>query len=344
MEKNRLAYVDYWSHQSTRSGDFLREILSEEFEITDFWWKPKDKIPLNEINKFEYIFFFHVMFPHQIMKKLEKKKIMWAPMYDALNFRSSFLKSIFWKQISNLGIKVLEFSDKITQSIGKEEVDTLKLNYFIKPNFCSPIDQQEKLNIFFWDRGRIKIEDWLHLFNQKDINQIVYFPKADPGTKIINDENLIKNKNYNINLIDQKFLKKSEYLSLFEKCNVFIAPRKKEGIGITIVEAVSKGMFVVGYNDSTMNEYVPEKKVGFLFDEKTTDKINTKDIIENYEYRKKYAELNYNKWIQSKKKIIPLLKQEPKFIKKIHFIPLFLIDDIKFLIKKLFNINFFYYH
>ena len=52
MEKKRLAYVDYWSHKYTKSGDFLREIFSEEFEITDFWWKPNDKIPLNEINKF----------------------------------------------------------------------------------------------------------------------------------------------------------------------------------------------------------------------------------------------------------------------------------------------------
>ncbi len=309
MEKKRLAYVDYWSHQYTRSGDFLREILSEEFEITDFWWKPNNKIPLNEINKFEYIFFFHVMFPHQIMKKLEKKKIMWAPMYDALNFRNSFLKSIFWKQISNLGIKVLEFSDKITESIGKEEIDSLRLNYFIKSNFSSSIDQQMKLNIFFWDRGRIKIDDWLHLFDQEDINQIVYFPKADPGTKIVNNDNLIKKKNYNINLIDKKFLPKSEYLSLFEKCNVFIAPRKKEGIGITIVEAISKGMFVVGYNDSTMNEYISDKKVGFIFDEKTTEKINTKDIIENYEHRKKYAELSYIKWIQNKKKIIQLISR-----------------------------------
>ena len=56
MEKKRLAYVDYWSHQYTRSGDFLREMLSEEFEITDFWWKPNEKIPLDEINKFENIF------------------------------------------------------------------------------------------------------------------------------------------------------------------------------------------------------------------------------------------------------------------------------------------------
>ena len=198
MEKKRLAYVDYWSHKYTKSGDFLREILSEEFEITNFWWKPKDKIPLNEINKFEYIFFFHVMFPYQIMKKLKEKKIMWAPMYDALNFRNFFFKSIFWKQISNLGIKVLKFSDKITQSIGTEEIDSLKLNYFIKPNFTSSISQQTKLNIFFWDRGRIKIDDWLHLFNQKEINEIVYLPRPDPGMKIINNDDLIQKKKINI--------------------------------------------------------------------------------------------------------------------------------------------------
>ena len=344
MEKKRLAYVDYWSHQYTKSGDFLREILSEEFEITDFWWKENNKIPLNEIDKFEYIFFFHAMFPHQIMKKFKKKKIMWAPMYDALNFRNSFFRSIFWKQISNLGIKVLKFSNKITESIGKEEIDTLSLNYFLEPNFSSNADKPIKLNIFFWDRGRVKIDDWLHLFDQEDINEIVYFPKADPGMKIVQNDNLIKNKNYNINLIDKKFLPKNEYLSLFKKCNVFIAPRKKEGIGIAIVEALSKGMFVVGYNDSTMNEYVHENKVGFIFDENTKEKINTKDIIENYEFRKKNSELNYNKWVQNKKKIIPLLKQDPKIIKKMHFLPLFLLDDIKFLIKKLFNINFFYYH
>jgi hypothetical protein len=343
MGKKKLAYIDYWTHQYTRSGDFLREILSEEFEITDFWWKEKKKIPLDKINEFEYIFFFHVMFPHQIMKKLSKKKIMWAPMYDALNFKNSFFKSIFWKQISNLGIKVLKFSDKITESIEKEDVDSLKLNYFIKPNFHSLIEKQTKLNIFFWDRGRIKVNDWLRLFDKNKINEIVYLPRPDPGMKIINNNNLIKTK-INFKFIDKKYLPKNEYLSIFKKCNVFIAPRKKEGIGITIVEALSKGMFIVGYNDSTMNEYIKDKQIGFIFDEKTEDKINIKNIIGNYKHRKKYAEKNYNKWIQDKKKIIPLLKKENKIIKKIHFIPLFLMDDIKFLVKKIFNINFFYYY
>ena len=305
MEKKRLAYVDYWSHKYTKSGDFLREILSEEFEIVNFWWNPKEKIPLDEINKFDYIFFFHVMFPHQLMKKLNGKKIMWAPMYDALNFRNFFFKSIFWKQISNLGIKVLKFSDKITDSIGSEEVESLKLNYFIKPNFSSKIVQNNKLNIFFWDRGRIRLDDWLHFFNENEINQIIYFPRPDPGMTIVSNENIFKKKELTFKLINKKFLPKEEYLDIYEECNVFIAPRKKEGIGITIVEAISKGMFVVGFDDSTMNEYIPNNKIGFIFKKNTKEKINLNDILQNFTYRKKYAEISYNEWTDKKKKILP---------------------------------------
>tara|TARA_B100000767_G_scaffold263746_1_gene277849 strand:- start:88 stop:1125 length:1038 start_codon:yes stop_codon:yes gene_type:complete len=343
MKKKRLAYIDYWSHKYTKSGDFLREILSEEFEITDFWWKEKDKIPLNEINEFEYIFFFHVFFPYQVMKKFKNKKIMWAPMYDALNFRSSFFKSIFWKQMSSLGIKVLKFSNKITDSIGKEEIDTLKLDYYLKPELNSTTKESSKLNIFFWDRGRLKFTDWINLFEKKEIGKILCFSRPDSGEEINENKYLDINKEYNFELINKKFMPKEEFWNFMEKCNIFIAPRKKEGIGIAMVEAISRGIYVVGYNDSTMNEYISNDKIGFIFDESTNQKLKSDYVIQNYEYRKKSAEKNYYIWMQDKKKIIPLLKKENKRIKKIHFYPLFIVDDIKFLIKKIFNINFFYY-
>ena len=147
--KKKLAYVDFWSHKYTKSGDFLREILSKEFEIVDFWWKPNMKIPIAKLDKFEHIFFFHAIFPYQVLKRLKNKKIMWAPMYDALNFRNSFFESLYWKQISNLGVKVLKFSNKITESIGNETIDSLKLNYFIKPILYKSINKSKKLNIFF---------------------------------------------------------------------------------------------------------------------------------------------------------------------------------------------------
>tara|TARA_B100000963_G_scaffold361633_1_gene398289 strand:- start:2196 stop:3233 length:1038 start_codon:yes stop_codon:yes gene_type:complete len=343
MKKKRLAYIDYWSHKHTRSGDFLRELLSEKFEITDFWWKEKEKIPFNEINEYEYIFFFHVFFPYQIMKKFKNKKIMWAPMYDALNFKNSFFEAIFWKQMSSLGIKILKFSNKISKSIGKEKIESLNLNYFLKPEFGSQTDEYSKLNIFFWDRGRIKIDEWLKLFNKNEINKIVYFPKPDPGEHINNEQYIKIKDEYNFELIEKKFMPKNEFINLMKKCNVFIAPRKKEGIGIAMVEAISRGIYVVGYNDSTMNEYIKDNKIGFIFDENTRDKLNSEYIIKNYEYRKKNSEKSYNIWKIEKEKIISLLEKENMKINKISFYPLFLLDDIKFLLKKIFNINFFYY-
>ena len=127
-----------------------------------------------------------------------------------------------------------------------------------------------------------------------------------------------------------------------EKYNVFVAPRKKEGIGISIVEAISRGIFIVGYNDSTMNEYISNNKIGFIFDKKTKNKIGLDDVIKNYDFRNDNAKINYNKWQEDKKKIIPLLEKDTHNVKKIHFFPLFFLDDIKFILKKLFQLNSYY--
>ena len=243
--------------------------------------------------------------------------------------------------MSNLGIKVLKFSNKITESIGSEKIDSLRLDYFIKPTLNQSINKSKKLNIFFWDRGRINFNDWYHFFDKKEINQIIYFPMPDLGFNIIDDD-LPNLKEHKIKRIDKKFLSKKEYLKLFKMCNVFVAPRKKEGIGMSIVEAISKGIFLVGYNDSTMNEYISNNKVGFIYDENTNKKINIKNIVNNYEYRNIRAKLNYDKWTRDKNKIIPLLNAESKIVKKMHFFPLFILDDLKFFIKKIFNINFYY--
>ena len=340
--KKKLAYVDYWSHKNTKSGDFLREILSEQFEITDIWWKENDKIPLDQLDQFDYIFFFHVMFPYQIMRRFKNKKIMWAPMYDALNFRNNFFKSIFWKQISNLGIKILIFSKKISESIGSEDIEFLRLKYYLKPMKNNKKKNSSKINIFFWDRGRIRFEDWLKYFHKEDINKITYFQKFDASINTNNENYLEKIKDLKIKKIKENFLPKEKFLELSSDCNVFIASRKKEGIGIALVEAISRGQYIIGYDDATMNEYVTNEKIGFLFKNKNLGKIKIKNIIDNYDYRMENANFKYDEWNNNKKKILKFFDEKVKLVNKIHFIPLFLIDNLKYGLKKIFKINFYY--
>lgn len=340
MLKKKLAFIDYWHHEFTRSGDFLRNILSEEFEITNFWWKPRTKFPIDEIQKYDHVFFFHVMFPYQIMKRFKKKKILWAPMYDALIFKNNFEKKIFWRQISLLGVKILEFSKKVSESIGKENIETLKIRYFIKTQKNAANKISNRIKIFFWDRGQIKINDWIGLFNLSDIDEIIYYPVVDPSRKIIN--NLNEFKDLKITILQKKFLPKNEYLELMNNCNVFIAPRKKEGIGMSIVEALSKGMYIIGFNDSTMDEYITDEKIGYLFNN-DANKININNILNEHEFRLSNSELNYSKWLSQKNKIIPFFNKENLINNKKLIDYLLIYDDFKFYFKKILDKNRFLY-
>ena len=346
--KKKLAYVDFWTHKDTKSGDFLREILSEEFEIKDFWWKPREKFPLNELKKYDYIFFFHIIFPYQHMKHLSGKNIMWAPMYDGLdkygvvNFTNPIFRKIFWRQMSSLGIKILKFSNKIDESIGTIKLETLSLRYYLKPASLNLNNNSNKLKIFFWDRGGIKIKEWIKFFDEKDIDEITYFSKPDYGRIESDIKNLIMNKRLKVNILKENFFTKEKFIQIISKNDVFVCPRKKEGIGMTIVEAISRGMFIIGYNDSTMNEYINESNIGFLFDETTDEKININNILDHYEARKLNAENKYNNWLKQKKDILPLFKKKPTISKKITDKILFMINDINYLFKKILKINYFY--
>ena len=85
---------------------------------------------------------------------------------------------------------------------------------------------------------------------------------------------------------------------------------------MTIVEAISRGMFIIGYNDSTMNEYINESNIGFLFDETTDEKININNILDHYEARKLNAENKYNNWLNKRKIFYLFLKKTYYFKKK----------------------------
>ncbi len=347
-EKKKLAYVDFWTHKDTKSGDFLRDIFSNEFEIVDFWWKPREKFPIDELKKYDHIFFFHIIFPFQFMKKLIGKNITWAPMYDgldkygAVNFTNPLLRKIFWKQMSSIDVKILKFSKKISESIGSININSLELRYYIKPSFSEPRSTNKRLNIFFWDRGGIKFKDWIKHFKEKDINELTYFSKPDYGRSQSYSNELSNNNNFKINFIKDNFLSKEKFIELMTQNDVFIAPRKKEGIGMTIVEAFSRGMFIVGYNDSTMNEYINDNKLGFLFDEKSDQKIDINYILNNFEYRRRKAEQKYNDWTAEKKNILPFVLKKPNIYKKTKINLLFLISDLNFLLKRILRINYFY--
>lgn len=340
--KKKIAFIDYWHHKYTRSGDFLRDEFSKEFEITDFWWSKNSLIPINELKKFDYIFFFQVMYPYRIIKKIGCKNVLWAPMYDGLIFRNNFFKWVFWKQIFDNNIKVLNFSKKTNEYCEINNIEHLQVQYFNKPqNFKENVDLP--FNILFWYRGDVKINDWIEMFNPSDVKKIYYIRTPDPGKKNEEIDKYYLEK-YNIEIIEREFrANKNEFLEYLKKVDIFIAPRKKEGIGLPTIEAISYGKYIVGFDDSTMNEYINDSRVGKLYINDKT-KIDTSYIVQNNKFRFDFAKEKYNSWLKDKSKINQFFLKETKNKNKNFFLRLvFILDDIKNFFKTIMKRNYYKY-
>jgi len=72
-------------------------------------------------------------------------------------------------------------------------------------------------------------------------------------------------KDYNIS-ISEWFKKRADFQDVLHGSNVFFAPRLYEGIGMSFLEAMSKGMCVVAPHFPTMCEYIIHGKTGLLYD------------------------------------------------------------------------------
>ncbi|MDD4251015.1 MAG: glycosyltransferase [Candidatus ainarchaeum sp.] len=302
----KLAFVAWWEwFEKTKSADFLVKTLKKEFEIKKLSrpdWFEKNNIPVQELNKenFNTILFFFALPPANYLRKLNCKNFVWIPMYDGTNgLRLAKLKFLFYKFFN---LKVISFSKKMHYEL-KPFFNSKYFQYYPKPkkqvNFDNP-------KLFFWER-RDDL-DWnfiKNIINQKDFDKITIKQNADGLSK----QNKKIKETKKIKILN-KWLTDKQYEKILDTHNVFIAPSLKEGIGFSFLHALSRGYIIIANNASTMNEYIKDKKTGFLFDFKKPKKIN----LNNKKLLKKISNNTYTQmkngrkiWKTSKKELIKFI-------------------------------------
>jgi glycosyltransferase involved in cell wall biosynthesis len=74
------------------------------------------------------------------------------------------------------------------------------------------------------------------------------------------------------------FPQKEDMQKEMERSAYYISPRKKEGIGMSFLEAMAMGRCVLAHDHATMNEYIEHGKTGFLFDLEKPEAFDIKDV------------------------------------------------------------------
>ena len=293
--KLKLLWFDHSFHRKTMSTNFLKEILEKKFSISVFWddyWKGDEPLPVSEINQYDYVFFFQTLLPFYKLKQI-KAKIIWVPMFD-----SDPLSDMYWHCLSSIPIKILSFSEYLHKKCSEFNIESLSLKYYLPPAFSDDIPKTGR-HYFFWYRGSLRFSDIKVFIDPQNVDSFVYRSAPDPYFK---EESFSKEdiEKYKLQIIrDVKFDSQEKYLELLKKSNIYIAPRRIEGIGISFLEAMAMGMVVVAYNNGTMNEYITHNYNGYLFDSKNYH-INFDNIETVLNNSKTMVKNGWIKWEKDK--------------------------------------------
>ena len=140
------------------------------------------------------------------------------------------------------------------------------------------------------------------------------------------------------------FLSREEYLSRIAACEIVVAPRRKEGIGMAFLEAMAMGKCVVAHNEATMNEYIKDGVNGILFDADRPIAITESRVLSVRSNIHATKEQLYEVWLEDMKKINSFVFTQkscaPSLLNRLKILlsyPMFLIEGVWYILKNKFK-------
>ncbi len=267
----RLLFVDHSFHQKTGSSKFFIDMLKARYQVTyvvDATWDQNQTIKeQHTYNGYDIVVFWQQVNP-RIFKSINCKNIVYVPMYDGCSDRGLD----YWYAFRD--IKIINFSKALELLLDRADFNTLPVKYFPKPE--GKPDAEEG-SCFFWQR--INEINWplvKGLLGNTGIDKVHIHRAVDPGQSFyppsIEDIN-----RYRMTFSDW-FSSKDEYQKNMSSKQIYIAPRMREGIGLSFLEAMAAGRVVVAPNLPTMNEYITHMENGYLYDPYTPAPIGFKNL------------------------------------------------------------------
>jgi len=309
---NKLLFIGHSYHIKTKSSDFIEKMLSNTYHVDkifeDSWEHGGLSIDYAaiDIEQYDAIVIWQIieLLPRSFIKKISKVNTTYFPME---NYHWGWDK---WRKYKNL--KIISFSLYNYTKLANWGLDVSYFQYFPKPEIRTDKPfKKRKFKYFFWQR--LNYFNWNNIKKYVPLNSIEQFilhNAPDPGHKFIepNEEDKI---NYRIR-VTSWFAKKEDLMKLIDGCDIYIAPRNLEGIGMSFLEAMARGKVIIAIDAPTMNEYIINNKNGYLLkieDNREIDLLNIESIRK--ESIRSICE-GYNKWEKDKGTILDIIARKKR--------------------------------
>ena len=243
--------------KTTKSSDFFIDLLRRAFDDVHV-------IPFKEAwsiipkSKWDLLVVWMDLMEPKELEALGVPRVVLVPMFD-----NSPHEREFWIRYSRF--KILSFSTTFLSELRGWGLDAFGVQYYPAPDSDAPLGSPG-LRGFFWPRtayvgwsviktliGSTKFES-LRLHVPVELNpELTDLPTRE-------DEKIFP-------IAKSSWYKsKTEYGEAVRNANIYFAPRRTEGIGMSFLEAMSWGLCVVAPDAPTMSEYIENGVNGILYD------------------------------------------------------------------------------
>lgn len=255
--------LEWHINRSDAFRDLLIEPLQPFFDFEQIGWEgSENSLEPVDINFSRYI--FCQLPPPQSWLQRIPEKIIWLPMWDNVEYR----RQKWWNTLPK-ALRVVAFSDAVYQRARHAGLKTIHLKYFKNPEAFTPANWSNGRVLLYWNRtGLISPEFLERLCTTLHIDKLLFRSQTDPD---VAKSSTFQVPHYLGNTQVETlpvFKNRQEYFDATRDANVFIAPRKSEGVGMAFLEAMARGCAVLALDRGTMNEYIVSGENGYLFKRK----------------------------------------------------------------------------
>lgn len=268
-----ILLVDHICHRQTKSFDFFRDLLSQHFRVDTFHYERhyRCRIPPEKVVWADVLVFLEFM-PFRFRLGVPGKRCVFVPMYD-----NEWGSVGLWRRIALSGMSVVSFSRSVSGFARRCGVrNVLDVRYAVDTDRFAGKEGDPRV-IALWERGAVTFRTVKRLFSPEDVDKVIVMrrPAENVAYEPVSPEDIAV---YHVEIHESAFLPEEEYHKLLSEPGVYVAPRLKEGIGMSFLEQMAMGKCVVAHDDATMNEYIADGTNGILVDMRNPRHVSAAEI------------------------------------------------------------------
>ena len=197
--------------------------------------------------------------PPELLRR-ETARLVWLPMWDNV----ARWPEAYWARLPKQ-LRIVAFSEPVERLARHWGLPTLRVQFYLDPQRFQSVQPGAGRTMIYWNRVGLYSQAAIRrICAELAVTRLIHIQRPDPGydhSAMALPERLGEARVQTVRV----FLPDAEHQRMLGQSALCLAPRAREGVGLTVLQSMARGACVLAYDGPATNEYVVHGHSGYLF-------------------------------------------------------------------------------